>query len=256
LTASEYAEVPSFRPLLPPEPTASPEAFQPGLRSTVANVVLALDLLLIGILLIGNAILGVLLLAGRVPAEGTEASPQHLLWSNGIVLLLLFGLLPALWVLATRKSPVRGFLAYLGFTKPFGHATFVGVGLAGCMLVPALLLVSLWSALGLHDDSASLTEHLFSELTWPLIVFVAVTAGVSEEIFFRGLLYRWLGWWGQAPIFVLAHLGGGEPVQLFATLLVGLLFGWLRRIGWSLWTLVVAHAVYNFTLLAGSYVLG
>jgi membrane protease YdiL (CAAX protease family) len=87
----------------------------------------------------------------------------------------------------------------------------------------------------------------------PLATIFALTivAPFAEEIFFRGqilrgLLGRYSPWTAiavSAVIFSVAHL---NPVQFPATLLLGLLLGWLYWRTGSVWPSMFAHAWNNF----------
>lgn len=258
-----------MRPMMAPEavemgPEPAPESRgKDSAGSIVAHILFGLDLLLIGFSLLVGFVTGMRLLSmsrSERDASIQEAAPQDgtLLWLNAWTLLIVFGIIPLLWVLLTRYRPWEGTLRFLGVTRRWGHSTFVGVGLGGCLLGGVLVLLVVVDLLGLSPPSSPDQPDVYGFdrfLTWPLAIFTSFAAGFGEEIFFRGILYRWLGWWGQAPVFMVGHMAGGEPLQLFVTLVLGLLFGWLRHRGWSLWTLILGHAVYDFCLLGGSLIL-
>lgn len=234
-----------------------------SVRSILASILFGLNLLLIGFSLLLGVLAGVPLLgmSGEEKAEAIrKAAPggEALLWLNAWMLLVAFGLIPLAWVLSTRVQPWEGTLRFLGVTRRWRHSTFVGVGLGGCLLGGVLIMLLVLEVFGFLPSAGADEPDAYGfglYLTWPLAIFTSFAAGFGEEIFFRGILYRWLRWWGQAPVFMLGHMGGGEPIQLVVTLTIGLLFGWLRHRGWSLWTLVVGHAVYDFSLLSGTLIL-
>lgn len=91
---------------------------------------------------------------------------------------------------------------------------------------------------------------------WLSVFMTGLVAGVSEEIIFRGILYRYLeefwGSWvaiiGSAFIFGLGHLSnldaslwGGIAIALEFGLLVAALYAWTR----SLWLVIGIHAAWN-----------
>ncbi len=242
--------------------TAAPDDYRPGLRSKIFTILLVLDLVLLGLEAIGQTVIGLrAVFGGQNVTYGTVTAGE--LWAAQGIMFLLLGLIPFLWVLATRERPLAGTLEYLGL-KRWGHASFVGVGLAGFMVAAVLLMTGVmallpesWEAAlgegGQGDDSYF---SLFNTLTWPLAVFIALTAGIGEEILFRGILQRWVGIWGQAVLFVMAHMANAFPLQWAVAFSVAVVFGYLRRAGWSLVTLIVAHAVYDFVLLGLFLLLG
>lgn len=235
--------------------TAAPDQYRPGLRSRIFTVLLVLDLVFLGLEAIGQTFIGLrAVFTGDRPAYGSVTTGE--LWFAQGFMFVLLGLIPLLWVLATRQQPMAGTIRYLGI-KRWGHASFVGVGLAGFMVAAVLLMSgvltllpeSLEAALGEGGQGDDSYFTIFDTLTWPLVIFIAVTAGIGEEILFRGILQRWVGVWGQAALFVMAHMANAFPLQWAVAFTVAVVFGYLRRAGWSLVSLIVAHAVYDFVLL-------
>lgn len=234
---------------------AAPEDYQPGLRAIIFTVLLVIDLAFLGLELVGQVVIGLTSVFGDAEVAYASASTDEL-WLLQSLNFVLIGVIPFLWVMATRRKPVAGTLRYLGL-KRWGHAAFVGVGLAGFMFAGILLLTGVLeilpetveAAVGEQGETGDSYFAIFNSLTWPLVVFIALTAGIGEEILFRGILQRWVGVWGQAVLFVMAHMANAFPLQWAVAFAVAVVFGYLRRTGWSLVTLIVAHAVYDLVLL-------
>jgi membrane protease YdiL (CAAX protease family) len=242
---------------------APPESRRRGTGPTVWNVVMGLD---VGFLAF-NALLSIAAGLVLVFAPDTDLASQlrdsvqfdspTALMVETLVTFALFGVIPFLWVYNTRLEPKEGTRRYLHLHSP-GKALARGALLA----VPLLVAVAVVSALyvvatqgidGLtHPDESEnpAVQGILDNLTWPLAALIALCAGLGEEIFFRGVLQRWIGVWGQAILFGLAHSAGGYPPQVIFAFGLGVLFGHLVKRGWSLWTMVAAHALYDFTLLA------
>lgn len=212
------------------------------------DLILVLDLAVIGI---GGAFT---VLAGpATQGTGLPADELRLLaWLNVVFGLVLFALLPVLWLLATRARPVEGTLRYLRLKVDAQRSWSFWLG-AGCFLAVGLYVavVALFVLLG-QLGAAPGGDPVFGELaavgTWPLMVAIAVGAGVGEEVLFRGVLQRGLGWIGQGAVFGILHVNQGYVAVAFITLLA-LLFGWLLKKGMPLWSLMVAHASYDLLLL-------
>lgn len=90
--------------------------------------------------------------------------------------------------------------------------------------------------------------------TWGLVIFgfvALVFAPISEETFFRGLVFGGFarfGFWPAAAIsglaFSLAHL---DPGTLIPFTLIGMGFCWLFRSSGSLWENIISHMLFNAT---------
>lgn len=221
------------------------------------HVLLSLDLAVVGLLIAVSALSAYVDIGGQGGGSGEVTSGQ--LIAVALLNFALFGALPLGWVFGTRVGGWRGAAADLRLLA-FGRSLLVGTGL-GLGLVLALLAIAVAYTAATGDELAEPEEdspltELMESLTWPVIIVVALSAGVGEEILFRGVLQRWLTWPGQAAVFAVAHFYSGYWLQAVVAFAIGLLFGWMYRRGTSLWVLIVAHTVYDFTLLATAHVAG
>jgi membrane protease YdiL (CAAX protease family) len=99
-----------------------------------------------------------------------------------------------------------------------------------------------------------------------MIAMILVSAGVGEEIFYRGYVFERLGTLigrsraalavtvlFSATVFAAAHYGGqgvpGVQQAAIAGLVMGGIFAWSRQI----WFLMVAHAAFDLTAVAIIY---
>ena len=82
-------------------------------------------------------------------------------------------------------------------------------------------------------------------LPWWLRLAVAVSAGVVEELFFRGFLQRRLGIAASGVLFVLPHMAYQEPPMLVGVAALSLIFAFLVRIRGDLWAAIVAHTAFD-----------
>lgn len=236
---------------LPAEPTATApsgaaaDGVRRGPLATVAHVVLGLDLGLLGLSTVVAALAAIQQAINPQPLA--PVSPE-LLWANAIVTLLLMGAVPFGWFLATRLPPLAGTLAALRLHTPLPSLA-KGVGL-GLLSLGVLFAVGLaMERLGWIEPNP-VADALFESVDWPLAIMLSVGAAVGEEIFFRGLLQRWLGVWGQAALFGLSHASYGTVLQLVVPAALGLLFGLLVKRGASLWLVIAAHFTFDFVQFA------
>lgn len=87
-----------------------------------------------------------------------------------------------------------------------------------------------------------------AQLTWYDLILMALLAGVSEELLFRGLLSPWITVFWSCVLFGLAHWV--TPTYGVLTFLVGYYFQWLLTVANTqspnLLTPIVTHAVYDY----------
>lgn len=202
------------------------------------DAILAADFALVALLIFGG------LYAYFSGISGGEVSQADIALNMGFNMIVFAGL-PLLWVWKTRVN-WPNIKAYLEAGNLEGVIWGFGLGLV-CVVGMAAFLATL-AGLGV-DLEAPGNDALANALDWKLALLVALVAGFSEEILFRGVLQNLIGPIPQAVLFGLAHAGAGHWVAMLATGMLGLLFGLLRsRIG--LLGLMTAHFTYNLTLFA------
>ncbi|MES2154343.1 MAG: CPBP family intramembrane glutamic endopeptidase [bacterium] len=162
--------------------------------------------------------------------------------------LVLMGIVPLLWAWQTRVGGWDGAVRYLGLETP-GRGLVRGLGWGLAALGALIALGIVLKAIGVHEASEQ-TALISSALTWPLALALALGAAIGEEIFFRGILQKRIGWIWQAVVFGLVHLSYGTVLQIAFPLALGLFWGWLRKRGESLWALMAAHFLFDFVQLA------
>jgi membrane protease YdiL (CAAX protease family) len=86
----------------------------------------------------------------------------------------------------------------------------------------------------------------------PLVVRlgISLSAGVVEELFFRGFLQPRVGIALSTFAFVLAHLSYEQPLMLVGISMLSLIFAFLVRWRQSIWAAIAAHTVFDSVQLA------
>lgn len=74
---------------------------------------------------------------------------------------------------------------------------------------------------------------------------IAASAGVVEEVFFRGFLQPRIGIGLATLFFALAHLSYDQPIMLVGVTLLSLLYGLLTRWRQNIWPAIVAHFLFD-----------
>lgn len=80
-------------------------------------------------------------------------------------------------------------------------------------------------------------------------IAVALSAGVVEELFFRGLLQPRLGLGVSTALFAAAHLGYGQPFLLVGITVLSVVYGLLVRWRQSVLAAIAAHATFDLVQL-------
>jgi membrane protease YdiL (CAAX protease family) len=112
------------------------------------------------------------------------------------------------------------------------------------MLVLALVLATLGATWLVPREPPS-AVLLLGSLPWWLRVALSLSAGLAEEVFFRGFLQPRAGVALSTALFVLAHLGYQQPLMLVGVTLLSLCFAALSIWRQSIWAAVTAHATFD-----------
>ena len=136
--------------------------------------------------------------------------------------------------------------------RELGLGTAVGLAIWLVVLLVLLLLAGLVSLLGGREALPAEPPAL---VLWigglPILarVAIALSAGIVEETFFRGFLQPRIGVLASTALFVLAHVGYGQPFMLVGVTLLSLLYADLLRRRGSVWAPIAAHAVFDLVQL-------
>lgn len=132
-------------------------------------------------------------------------------------------------------------------------------GLATLPMVGLFLVIFRWPLGPLQNIKSFCEDELVPLLagsSWSDMALIAISAGVGEEMLFRGVIQTsladWLGTaWGlglSSLFFGLLHPISGPYILL--TVLVGLYFGGMFLLTGNLLTAMVMHILYDFALMA------
>lgn len=153
---------------------------------------------------------------------------------------------------------VMRFLGFRGASPVWWIAAALGA--ATVWTLPSWLATRLTELLDWPDSTVNVvSEALQGPVidTWPLIVAVAVSAPVVEELIFRGYVWTllerttrpWVAMLGSTLLFAMYHL---DPVHVVSLLPTAFFLGWLRWRSGSVWPAVVAHFVNNALAVASA----
>ena len=105
----------------------------------------------------------------------------------------------------------------------------------------------------LRNFVAGVLEHA-NQGNIALIAFVALLNGAAEEVFFRGALFAAIG--RRHPILIstviyaVVTIATGNPMLVFAALVMGTLFGLQRRASGGILASMLTHLTWSVVMLA------
>lgn len=172
---------------------------------------------------------------------------------NSILMFIPFVLIPILWVRYINNGKYK---KYLGLTtEKLTKNILLGIGLTILTLIISLLISqALITFFGIEEQNVLLEEIVgFGPL---IALLISLSAGISEEIFFRGFLQTRIGLVPAAALFAIVHASYGVIIQIIGPFIMGLLIGYLYYKTNSVVGPIVAHTLYNLTvLLSAIYIL-
>jgi membrane protease YdiL (CAAX protease family) len=208
------------------------------------------------------------LLATHIPLTEWIFNPNSGLKLDGsefTVSSVLYGLLwavPASFIAVgfPIKRTLREAQQRLSLVLPNRRQVAIGIAVA---LVLALssgpvnyLIGMLWKALGLPVTDTHAVEVLFKNAMTPLgAVIVGVSAGLGEELVFRGVLLPRLGIVLPALLFTSLHAFQYNVDALIWIFFLGVILGFARK-KTNTTTCVLIHGIYDLSLLLAAYIWG
>ncbi len=123
-----------------------------------------------------------------------------------------------------------------------------GFGAWAAVLGAALLVGAVLSALG-HGDVAGedvspwIVYMAGLPVAWRLLI--SLSAGVVEEIFFRGFLQPRFGIAFTTVLFAAGHAGYQQPAMILGVSLLSVIYGLLARRRGNLWAAITAHTLFD-----------
>jgi membrane protease YdiL (CAAX protease family) len=86
-----------------------------------------------------------------------------------------------------------------------------------------------------------------------IIVVITLVNGVAEELFFRGALFAAIGVWHpvliSTTLYALATVAGGNPILVFAAVVVGTVVALERRASGGILAPILTHITWSLSML-------
>ena len=164
---------------------------------------------------------------------------------------LTFGL-AATWAFGSLLSgPLHMGHILLGGTlrRPIVTPIVTGLLLAGLFVVGALIVRSIPTLSSLAEDVLG-----YARLGNLWIIFmITLVNGIAEELFFRGALFAAIGAWHPVLIstilYALATIAGGNPVLVFAAVVLGTVVALQRRASGGVLAPILTHITWSLSML-------
>jgi len=164
---------------------------------------------------------------------------------------LTFGL-AATWTFGSLLSgPLHMGHILLGGTlrRPIITPIAAGLLLAALFVVGALIVRSIPPLARLAEDVLG-----YARLGNLWIIFmITLVNGIAEEFFFRGALFAAIGAWHpvliSTVIYALATIPGGNPVLVFAAVVLGTVVGLQRRASGGVLAPILTHITWSLSML-------
>jgi membrane protease YdiL (CAAX protease family) len=149
-------------------------------------------------------------------------------------------------LLIRRRGP--GTWERLGLRRPTWKQLFAAVGIAGLLLGFDFLVSWAWQGIDPagYDLLEKVNENLFGGLaTVGGAIALGLSAGISEELLFRGAVQPRLGLLLTTFLFTIGHLQYGLTLATLQVFVIGLVFGLMRKRTKGVVVCMVSHATYN-----------
>jgi membrane protease YdiL (CAAX protease family) len=129
----------------------------------------------------------------------------------------------------------------------------------GTLVLVVFIVALLFKLSGSNIESKKMNEILkYFNNNLPLILFTSITAGVTEELLFRGYLFPRLEillkstYWAiliSSVIFGLIHFGYGTLIQIIAPFVMGIVFALHYQKYKSITIIIICHFLWDLIVL-------
>lgn len=184
--------------------------------------------------------------------ESLKGTPIVLMAVVNVVSFVLFAFVASgIWI----YKPFKAVVADLGLTglpwatvgKLVGFSLLLALGIQAIEWV-LLPLVSVDMKEALERVVDALKPQGGPMFTVFAAIVVGLSAGIGEEVLFRGLIQPLFGVVATAILFTLIHIHYGPTVLLLELFLIGLVLGYIRN-RWNTTAAIIVHGGFDFFAL-------
>lgn len=167
------------------------------------------------------------------------------MWEALLLTQFAFLIIPLIvYLVVTKKSPIKTLRL-----KPLKIKNLLYVGLIALLVYPLASFLGLLTNLFFHNNVNDVLQKMDSLPLWALILVVALTPAICEELTVRGVIlsgYKKIGINGSAIItgfmFAVLHL---NPSQFLYTFALGVILAYLVSVTGSIFSSMICHFIFN-----------
>ncbi len=170
------------------------------------------------------------------------------LWQQGAAFIIMGLIGVGLWLRRNADAVTERLALHAPTARQWGLV----IGLLVLLVLLDQAVAMLWAQLDpeSYERIGRVSGALFGGLLTPLGAFtIGLSAGLGEELVFRGALQPRFGLLFTSFLFAAVHVQYGISPAFFQVFLIGLILGLVRQRG-NLTMAIALHTLYNATLVA------
>lgn len=182
--------------------------------------------------------------------------------ASQLLVIAVFILVPFAWYFIVNNSGLKGIFTRIKLVSKNIDKAFLWGILAAIVIFFAIFVIEyVLISLGHKPQDLSNIPELQRLFSWPSMFFLVAIQPIGEEIFFRGFLFEKIENYagGTAAVFItaflfgIAHMSYGKIFPVLMPMLMGILFGYIVLKTKNLYSSLIAHIVFNVTVLILAY---
>jgi len=182
--------------------------------------------------------------------------------ASQLLVIAVFILVPFAWYFIVNKSGLKGIFTRIKLvSKNIDKAFLWGILVAIVIFFAIFVIEYVLISLGYEPQDLSNIPELQRLFSWPSMFFLVAIQPIGEEIFFRGFLFEKIENYagGTAAVYItaflfgIAHMSYGKIFPVLMPMLMGIIFGYIVLKTKNLYSSLVAHIVFNVTVLILAY---
>ena len=175
--------------------------------------------------------------------------------ADSIITVIAYPLLAlslvGIWITRGPRESIKR----LGLERVSARQIGISLGMVVPLLIAGVALDALgrWAQPQLYEQLQGILKAMSSNVTNPGVALIlGASAGIGEEILFRGAIQPRLGIALTAILFALAHTQYGASYAVLGVFLIGIVLGYQRR-SMNTTSAIITHGAYNVVAFLLAY---